>query len=68
MELKIAKLGGDGIGPEVLNEAVKVCDAIAKKFNHKIFWSEALVGADAIEKVGDPYPDKTHKTCLNSDL
>ena len=67
MELKIAKLGGDGIGPEVINEAVKVCNAIAKKFNHRIFWSEAMVGADAIQKVGDPYPNKTHNTCLNSD-
>ena len=67
MELKIAKLGGDGIGPEVINEAVKVCNAIAKKFNHRIFWSEGMVGADAIQKVGDPYPNKTHNTCLNSD-
>ena len=67
MELKIAKLGGDGIGPEVINEAVKVCNAIAKKFNHRIFWSEAMVGADAIQKVGDPYPNKTHNSCLNSD-
>ena len=67
MELKIAKLGGDGIGPEVINEAVKVCNAIAKKFNHRIFWSEGMVGADAIQKVGDPYPSKTHNTCLNSD-
>ena len=67
MELKIAKLGGDGIGPEVINEAVKVCNAIAKKFNHRIFWSEAMVGADAIQKVGDPYPNQTHNTCLNSD-
>ena len=34
MEIKITKLPGDGIGPEVINEAVKVCEAISKKFNH----------------------------------
>ena len=66
MELKIALLPGDGIGPEVVNEAVKICDVIAKKFNHKIIWKEGLVGADAIEKTGDPYPDSTHEICLNS--
>ena len=64
MELKIAKLGGDGIGPEVINEAVKVCNAIAKKFNHRIFWSEAMVGADAIQKVGDPYPNQNSQHML----
>ena len=67
MELKITKLSGDGIGPEVINEAVKVCEAISKKFNHKIVWSEGIVGADAIDKVGNPYPDETHIKCLNSD-
>ena len=67
MNLKIAKLGGDGIGPEVMNEAVKVCNAVAKKFNHKITWKDGLIGADAIDKVGDPYPLKTHEICLESD-
>ena len=56
MKLKITKLSGDGIGPEVINEAVKVCDSIAKKFNHNITWDEGIVGANAIEKVGNPYP------------
>ena len=45
MDLKIIKLPGDGIGPEVVNEAAKVCDAIAKKFNHNISWDEGIVGA-----------------------
>ena len=67
MNLKITKLSGDGIGPEVINEAVKVCDSIAKKFNHKINWDEGIVGANAIEKVGNPYPKETHDKCLNSD-
>lgn len=67
MNIKIAKLAGDGIGPEVINEAVKVCNTVAKKFNHKITWNDGLIGADAIDKVGDPYPLKTHEICLESD-
>ena len=67
MELKIGLLPGDGIGPEVVKEAVKVLDSIANKFNHKIFWNVGLVGAAAIDVTGDPYPDETHKICLNSD-
>ena len=67
MNLKIALLAGDGIGPEVIREAVKVSESIAKKFNHKISWKEGLVGAAAIEKTGDPYPSETHDICLNSD-
>ena len=67
MELKIGLLPGDGIGPEVIKEAVKVLDSIANKFNHKIFWNEGLVGAAAIDVTGDPYPEETHKICLNSD-
>ena len=67
MELKIGLLPGDGIGPEVINEAVKVLDSIANRFNHKIFLNEGLVGAAAIDVTGDPYPDETHKICLNSD-
>ncbi len=67
MNFKIALLAGDGIGPEVINEAVKVSDAIAEKFNHNIEWKSALVGAAAIDAVGDPYPNETHDVCLASD-
>ncbi|MEZ2414383.1 3-isopropylmalate dehydrogenase [Muriicola sp. E247] len=67
MELTIALLAGDGIGPEVVEQAVKVCDAVASKFNHKIHWKPALTGAAAIDAVGDPYPDDTHNICVNSD-
>ncbi len=41
MKLKIALLAGDGIGPEVIEQAVKVSDAVAKKFNHEITWTPA---------------------------
>jgi len=67
MKLNIALLAGDGIGPEVIDQAVKVCDAIAVKFNHEINWKPALTGAAAIDAVGEPYPDETHQICLNSD-
>ena len=67
MQLKIALLAGDGIGPEVIDQAVKVCDATAKKFNHDIIWLPALTGAAAIEAVGEPYPDETHQICVSSD-
>ena len=67
MELNIALLPGDGIGPEVIDQAVKVSNAIAIKFNHTINWTPALTGADAIDKVGDPYPEKTHNICMQSD-
>lgn len=67
MKLKIALLAGDGIGPEVTDQAVKVSNAIAQRFNHEIEWIRALTGAAAIDKGGDPYPDETHKVCMNAD-
>ncbi len=67
MNLKIALLAGDGIGPEVIAQAVKVSDAIATKFNHTIEWKPALIGAIAIDETGVPYPDETHEICLNTD-
>lgn len=67
MKFKIALLAGDGIGPEVIDQAVKVADAVAKKFNHEITWTPALTGAAAIDAVGEPYPDETHEICAASD-
>lgn len=67
MKLNIALLAGDGIGPEVINQAVKVCDAVAKKFNHEISWTSAITGACAIDAVGEPYPDATHEICMAAD-
>lgn len=67
MKLKIAVLAGDGIGPEVIDQAVKVSDAIAQKFGHEITWRPALTGAAAIDAVGEPYPDETHEICITSD-
>lgn len=67
MKFKIALLAGDGIGPEVIDQAVKVSDSVAKKFNHEIQWVPALTGAAAIDAVGDPYPEETHEICASSD-
>ncbi len=67
MKLNIALLAGDGIGPEVIAQAVKVCDAVAQKFNHQISWTPALTGAAAIDAVGEPYPDETHEICVQAD-
>ncbi|WP_010177210.1 3-isopropylmalate dehydrogenase [Aquimarina agarilytica] len=67
MKLNIALLAGDGIGPEVIDQAVKVCDAVATKFNHDISWTPALTGAAAIDAVGEPYPDETHNICVAAD-
>ncbi|HKK12634.1 MAG TPA: isocitrate/isopropylmalate family dehydrogenase, partial [Flavobacteriaceae bacterium] len=67
MKLNIALLAGDGIGPEVIAQAIKVCDAVAKKFEHDITWTPALTGAAAIDAVGEPYPDETHEICMKAD-
>jgi len=67
MKLSIALLAGDGIGPEVIDQAVKVCNAIAVKFDHEIEWTAGLTGAAAIDAVGEPYPDTTHEICMNAD-
>ncbi|TXE11606.1 3-isopropylmalate dehydrogenase [Seonamhaeicola algicola] len=67
MKLNIALLAGDGIGPEVIDQAVKVSDAVAAKFGHDITWKPALTGAAAIDAVGEPYPDETHEICKSSD-
>ena len=67
MDVKIALLAGDGIGPEIVAEATKVLDRVAEKFGHKIEYRPALVGAAAIDATGDPYPDETHAVCLDAD-
>ena len=67
MKMKIAKLPGDGIGPEVVEQAVKAVDAICAKFGHQVSYTSALVGACAIEATGSAYPDSTPQLCRESD-
>lgn len=64
---KIAILNGDGIGPEVTAQSIKVLKAIAEQFNHEFIFTEALIGADAIDKTGNPLPQETIDICLSSD-
>lgn len=66
-ELNIAVLPGDGIGPEIMTQALNITKAVCDKFGHKLKYKEALTGAVAIDKVGDPYPAETHELCMNSD-
>jgi 3-isopropylmalate dehydrogenase len=67
MNLNLAVLAGDGIGPEVIDQAIKVVDAIGKKYGHTINYTHAITGAVAIDEVGNPYPDETHEICMNAD-
>ncbi len=67
MTAHIALLAGDGIGPEVTLEARLVLETIAAQFGHEFHFTEALVGAAAIDATGDPYPEETHQLCMASD-
>lgn len=67
MDIRIAKLPGDGIGPEVVEQAVKAIDAVAAKFGHKVTYTFGLVGACAIDATGSAFPDETFNTCLEAD-
>ena len=67
MKLNIAVLAGDGIGPEISVQGVAVMKAVCKKFNHSVTFKEAVCGADAIEKVGDPFPQETFEICREAD-
>ena len=67
MKKKIAILNGDGIGPEVTAQSVKVLNAIAQEFDHQFEYKEALVGAAAIEQTGTALPSETIDICLDSD-
>jgi len=67
MKLKIAKLPGDGIGPEVVEQAVKAIDAVCAKFGHEVEYTFAYVGACAIDKTGSAFPEETFRTCMDAD-
>lgn len=67
MKLNIAVLPGDGIGPEIVAQALDVTKAICEKYGHELTYKQAIVGACAIDAVGNPYPDETHELCMQSD-
>ena len=67
MKKNIAVIEGDGIGPEVTRQSVRVLNAIAETYGHEFHYTYCLMGADAIDKTGNPLPDETIEICLNSD-
>lgn len=67
MNLNIAVLPGDGIGPEISVQGVAVLNAIASKFGHRFHYQYALCGAAAIDAIGDPFPEQTFKICRDAD-
>lgn len=67
MNKRIAVLPGDGIGPEIISQAVRVLSCIAEKYNHNFEFTFGLIGACAIDETGVPYPEETHKICIESD-
>jgi 3-isopropylmalate dehydrogenase len=67
MNLKIAVLSGDGVGPEVILQAKKALYAISIAYDHEFIFEDALIGAVAIEKTRNPLPEQTLNLCLNTD-
>ncbi len=67
MELNIALLKGDGIGPEIVDSAVQVLEKIGEKFGHKFNFTPYLIGGCAIDATGEPLPKETVEGCLASD-
>ena len=67
MQAKITRLPGDGIGPEVVAEGVKVLQAVAAHFGHTFEFTECLIGGIAIDQTGMPLPDATLAACRASD-
>jgi 3-isopropylmalate dehydrogenase len=67
MKKNIAVIEGDGIGPEVTKQSIRVLNSIAETYNHQFTYTWCLMGADAIDKTGNPLPDETIEVCLKSD-
>ncbi|MBC7902409.1 MAG: 3-isopropylmalate dehydrogenase [Gemmatimonadaceae bacterium] len=67
MQKKIAVINGDGIGPEVTQQAIKVLNSVAETFGHQFIYTDCLMGAVAIDATGNPLPEETIKVCLDSD-
>lgn len=67
MKYNIALLKGDGIGPEIVDSAVRVLEAVGSKFGHEFVFTSYLIGGAAIDACGEPLPAETVKGCLASD-
>ncbi|HEX3026989.1 MAG TPA: isocitrate/isopropylmalate family dehydrogenase, partial [Clostridia bacterium] len=67
MNFNIAVIRGDGIGPEIVGEAVKVLEKTGRKFGHTFRFTDVLMGGCAIDATGVPLPDETVRICRESD-
>ena len=67
MEKKIAVIRGDGIGPEIVEQTIRVMKKTGDKFGHKFHFTDVLMGGCAIDKCGTPLPQETIDVCLESD-
>ena len=67
MNYKIAVIPGDGIGPEVIDESIKVLNKIGEKYNHKFEYEYVQAGGCAIDETGNPLPEATLEACKKSD-
>lgn len=67
MKKNIAVITGDGIGPEVTAQSIRVLNAVAQRYHHEFNYTYCLMGAVAIDQTGNPLPDKTIEVCLESD-
>ena len=67
MDYSIAVLKGDGIGPEIVSEAMRALETVGEKFGHTFTFTEALIGGAAIDAVGECLPERTVDICQGSD-
>ena len=67
MEFQIALIKGDGIGPEIVDSAVRVLEKIGQKYGHTFHCTPYLAGGCAIDETGIPLPEETVQGCLNAD-
>ena len=67
MNINLAVIPGDGIGPEIVREAIKVLDAVGKKYGHTFDYTEVLMGGVSIDKTGEPLTDEAVSVCKSKD-
>lgn len=67
MNIKLAVLPGDGIGPEIMEQGLAVMQTVCEKFGHSLQYKYAICGAHAIDEVGNPFPDETFNICKEAD-
>ena len=67
MKFTVALIPGDGIGPDIVKEAVRVLDAVALTYGHEVTYKHLIAGGEAIDQTGQPLPEETLKEASSSD-